>query len=113
MFPQQFAVRGERRKNPLRALDVNIARFLIDGRAGSGVAQINGVAEKITVHLPPKFLAGLRIVTNHAFLQFPALAQVTHDVNLAVGHDGRGLSREIHHPQRMRRIHLVRQPGFR
>ncbi len=111
-FPEQFSVRGEARENSLRALDENIARLGINRGRSRGVTKINGVAEEIVVELLPELLAGFGVEADDTFLQIRAFAEIAHDVEPAVGDDGRGLAGKVRDPERMLRVNLVRQPGF-
>ena len=98
MLPEYFAVRIKGGEDALRSLNIDIARFAIHGRAGGAVTQINRVTEKIVEKPPPEFLARLGVVTDDALLQIFAFAEIAHDVELAVGDDGRGLPGEIGDP---------------
>lgn len=99
MFPEFLAVGGVASEYALGVLDVNIARFGINGRAGSGVAQVDGVAQKIGVKMFPQELSVLGVKTGHALVQVRPFAQITHDIQPAVGDDGRGHAGKVRRPQ--------------
>src|ERR1051325_88243 len=109
MVPERFAVRPKRGQDALSALDENIAGFAIHRRARGGVAQINGVAEEIVVEMLPPLLAGFSIETRDAFLEISPIAEIAHDVKLAVRDDGRGLAGEIGAPENILHRQLVGQ----
>jgi len=98
MMPERFADGCESRQDTLGALHIYIAGFVINGRAGSGVAEIDCIAEKIVITLLPEFFSGLGIEAGNTFLKIRAFAEITHDINFAVGYDGRGLARKIGDP---------------
>src|SRR4051794_32957119 len=100
MLPKQFAVGIETGKDALSSLHEHVASFRIHSRAGSGIALIDCIAEKIVVETLPKFFAGLGIEAGYAFLHVRSLAQVAHDIKLSVGNDGSGLTGEIGDPKR-------------
>src|SRR5439155_1673169 len=83
MFPEQLPIRSEGRKDALRALHINIARFGIDGRAGSGVAVINDVTQEIAEKMLPQRLAGFGIEAGDPLLQVGAAAEIAHAQNPA------------------------------
>src|SRR2546423_15668295 len=97
-MPVRLAIRVERRKNSLRALHIDVPGFFINGRAGSGIAQINGVTQKIVAAPAPEQLATLGIKTRNSLLQIGPLAQITHDVKFTIGDHRRALPREIRYP---------------
>src|SRR5712692_743440 len=68
VLPEELAVGRERSEYPLRSLEINVPGFWIDRGAGSGVAQIDGVTQKIAVALLPQFGAGFRVETGQDFL---------------------------------------------
>jgi hypothetical protein len=99
--PTALCRRGEAGENSLRVLDVNIARFGINRRAGGRIARVNGVAQKIQVKLLPQFLPGVGIEAGHPFRQIRPLPQVAHDINAPVAGHRRRLPGKIRRPERM------------
>ena len=110
MFPEDFAVGREAQEDALRALDVDVAGLGIDRRAGSGVAEVDGVAEEIRFTMFPDQLPGFRVETAGHFLQFRAVAEVAVDVEPAVRDDRCRLTREGRRPEGLLGVDLVRQP---
>ena len=101
MLPQHFAVRRERREEPLRALIKQVACLGIDRRARGGVARVDDVAQKIVELALPKFFARVGVKTKHALLQVRAFAEMADDKNPAVGHRRRGAPGQIRRPKRV------------
>src|SRR5207244_7568548 len=77
----------------------HIAGFRIHSRAGSGIALINRITEKIVVEPLPKLLPALRIETSNPFPHVRAGAEIAHNVQLAVGNHRCGLARKVGHPE--------------
>jgi len=100
MLPQCLAVGRVAAEDPLGVLEINVARFRINRRAGCGVAQVYGVAQKIGVKVFPEKFSRFGVKTGHALVQVRPFAQITHDIKPAVGDDGRGHAGKIRRPER-------------
>ena len=109
MLPEHFAVRRERREEPLRALIKQVAGLGIDRRARGGVSRVNDVAQEVVELVLPKFLTGVGVEAEHAFLQVSTLAEMADDENPAVGHRRGGAPGQIDRPKRVLDLNLVLQ----
>src|SRR5258706_16247615 len=100
MAPARLAIRGEARQDALGALHEYIPGLRINGRARSGVALVNRVAEEIVVKVLPELFTGLGVETSDPLLQVRAVTQITDDIEFAVGDHRSGLAGEIGDPKR-------------
>ena len=73
---------------------------------------INDVAQKIAVALLPKLFAGLGVEAGENLLQVRTVADIAHDIKVAIGDDRSGLTGQVRRPQRMSGLHFVWQVFF-
>src|SRR2546430_1236265 len=109
MAPEDLPIGIQRRQDALGALHENLSGFWINGGARSGVTLINRVAEEIIVKPLPIFLAGFRVEAGNSFLQVRTFSEISHDIYLAVGNDGSGLTGEIGNPERLLDVEFIRE----
>src|SRR5689334_18429697 len=109
MLPEQLSISGECREDSLRALHVDVPGLRIHRRAGGRISLVDDVAQEIAEELPPKWLAGFGVKAGDALLQFGAIPQKTHDVNLAVGNDRSRSTRDVLYPKGLFGVDLVGQ----
>jgi hypothetical protein len=88
VLPEEFAVAGVGDAVAVAELEVDVARFRIDGRGADAVAAVNHVAEVVAEADFPEFLAGDGIQAEQDLPHVLAfLAVETERVELAIGDD--------------------------
>ena len=95
MLPKLLAVRREGREDTLGELNKDVAGLRIDGRAGSRVAEVNGVRKKIRLPMLPQHFAGIRVVAAHRLQKVRPFGKESVDGQVAIGDHGRAFTREI------------------
>src|SRR5882672_5039255 len=101
MVPEWFAIGTKGGQDSLGALHEHVAGFSIHRCAGSGIALIDRITEKIVVEPLPKLLASFGIETSYSFLHIRAGAEIADDVQLAIGNYRCGLAGKVGHPERL------------